>query len=72
MDLKSLEADAQDNIECAQVDGGTWANVGSSGSAGASAAGSEEARNNQDMLFGQLGQGACAGLCQVAPGANNH
>ena len=54
MESESLEASAQDKTEREHVDGGTWDNVGSSGSAGASAAGSEEARNNQDMLLDNL------------------
>ena len=58
-----MEANAQEKTELEQVVGGTWENVGSSGSVGASAAGPEEASTDQDVL-GQLGQGACAGLCQ--------
>ena len=54
MEAESVEAKAQAKTEREQVVGGTWDNVGSSGSAGASAAGSEEARNNQDMCFENL------------------
>ena len=41
-----MEANAQEKTELEQVVGGTWDNVGSSGSVGAAAAGSEEARKN--------------------------
>ena len=54
MEAESLEANAQEKTELEQVVGGTWDNVGSSGSAGASAAGSEEARNNDDMFLDNL------------------
>ncbi len=54
VEAESEESNAQENIEREQVALGAWDNVGSSGSAGASAAGSEAARNNQDMLLDTL------------------
>ena len=44
----------QEKIEREQVAGGTWGNVGSSSSAGAPAAGCEEARNNQHIILDNL------------------
>ena len=43
VEAESAEANAQEKAQCEQVGGGTWGNVGSSGSSEASAAGSEEA-----------------------------
>ena len=49
VEAESAEAKAQEKSEREQVAGGTWDNVGSSASAGAPAAGSEEARKNQQV-----------------------
>ena len=54
VEAESVEAKAKAKIEREQVVGGTWDNVGSSASAGAPAAGSEEARKNQQVLLDNL------------------
>ena len=54
VEAESAEAKAQEKSEREQVAGGTWDNVGSSASAGAPAAGSEEARKNQQVLLDNL------------------
>ena len=54
MEAESLEAKSQEKTERGQVAGGTRDNVGSSGSAGASATTYEEACQNQEGLFDNL------------------
>ena len=54
VEAESAEAKAQEKTEREQVAGGTWANVGSSASAGAPAAGSEESRKNQQFLLDNM------------------
>ena len=54
VEAESAEAKAQKKSEREQVAGGTWGNAGSSASAGASAAGYEEACKNQRIVLDNL------------------
>ena len=67
MEAESSDATAQDKCECEPVADGAWGNVGSSASAGAPAAGSEEARKNQQVLLEDLAQAHVRAYVKLLP-----
>ena len=67
MEAESLEANAQEKTELEQVVGGTWDNVGSSGSAGASAATHEETYKNQDSFLDNLAKEHARAYVRLLP-----
>ena len=67
MEAESLEAKVQEKSEREQVVGCTWANVGSSASAWAPAAGSEEARKNQQVHLDNLAEEHVRAYAKLLP-----
>ena len=67
VEAESAEAKAQEKPEREQVAGGTWDNFGSSASAWAPAAGSEEARKNQQILLDNLAKEHARAYVKLLP-----